>query len=178
MEEQRDELNKLLKKQEQNNEQRNKQEKDIDWDKINELGRKANDLTKNINSNPLGSFRTFAPRRDPFDDINKNKEKLTPPSKIPTPIPKSCKPQGVAVGEQGGVEIMKNELKTLEDYIGHLKKELINTDFSIKALEINKKIIQMEDRARELNQEICEREEDLERRFRNYYPNKYYPYKK
>ena len=34
----------------------------------------------------------------------------------------------------------------------------------------------MEDRARELDQEICEREEDLERRFRKYYPNKYYPY--
>ena len=74
---------------------------------------------------------------------------------------------------------MKNELKTLEDYIEHLKKELSNTDFlSKKALEINKKIIQMEDRARELNQEIRQREEDLERRFRKYYPNKYYPYKK
>ena len=74
---------------------------------------------------------------------------------------------------------MKNELKTLEDYIGYLKKELSNTDFlSEKTLEINKKIIQTEDRARELNQEIREREEDLERRFRKYYPNKYYPYKK
>ena len=74
---------------------------------------------------------------------------------------------------------MKNELKTLEDYIEHLKKELSNTDFLLKkALEINKKIIQMEDRARELNQEIRQREEDLERRFRKYYPNKYYPYKK
>ena len=36
----------------------------------------------------------------------------------------------------------------------------------------------MEDRARELNQEIREREEDLERRITKYYPNKYYPYKK
>ena len=80
---------------------------------------------------------------------------------------------------QAGVEIMKNELKTLEDYIGHFKEELRNTDFlSKKALEINNKIIQIEDRARELNQEIREREEDLERRFRKYYPNKYYPYKK
>ena len=38
--------------------------------------------------------------------------------------------------------------------------------------------MQMEDRARKLNQEIREREEDLERRFRKYYPDKYYPYKK
>ena len=103
---QRDELNKLLKN------TRNKQEKDIDWDKINELRKKVNELTKNINSKSLTDFRTFAPRKDPFDDINENKEKLTPPlSKIPIPIPKSHEPQGVAVGEQAGVEIMKNELK-------------------------------------------------------------------
>ena len=136
-------------------------------------------MTKNINSRSLTDFRTFAPRRDTFDDINENKEKLTPsPSKISAPIPKSREPQGVAVGEQAVVEIMKNELKTLEDYVGRLKKELSNTNFSIKALEINKKITQMEDRTRELNREIREREEDLERRFRKYYPNKYYPYKK
>ena len=49
---------------------------------------------------------------------------------------------------------------------------------SKKALEINNKIIQTEGRARKLDQEIREREEDLERRFRTYYPNKYYPYKK
>ena len=80
-------------------------------------------MTKNINSKSLTDFKTFAPRRDPFDDINKNKEKLTPsPSKIPTPIPKSREPQGLPVGEQAGIEIMKNELKTLEDYIGRLKK--------------------------------------------------------
>ena len=137
-------------------------------------------MTENINSRSPTDFRTFTPKRNPFDDINKNREKLTPPlSKIPAPIPKSREPQGVAAGEQVGVEIMKNELKTLEDYIELLKKELSNTDFlSKKALEINNKIIQMEDRARELNQEIREREEDFERRFRKYYSNKYYPYKK
>ena len=137
-------------------------------------------MTEKINSRSPTDFRTFTPKRNPFDDINKSKEKVTPPlSKIPTPIPKSREPQGVAAGEQAGVEIMKSELKTLEDYIGRLKKELSNMDFlSKKALEINNKIIQMEDRARELDQEICEREEDLERRFRKYYPNKYYPYKK
>ena len=137
-------------------------------------------MTEKINSRSPTDFRTFTPKRNPFDDINKSKEKLTPPlSKIPTPIPKSREPQGVAAGEQAGVEIMKSELKTLEDYIGRLKKELSNMDFlSKKALEINNKIIQMEDRARELDQEIREREEDLERRFRKYYPNKYYPYKK
>ena len=137
-------------------------------------------MPENINSRSPTDFRTFTPKINPFDDINKNKEKLTPPlSKIPAPIPKSREPQGVAASEQAGVEIMKNELKTLEDYIGRLKKELSNTDsLSKKALEINNKIILMEDRARELDQEIREREEDLERRFRKYYPNKYYPYKK
>ena len=76
-------------------------------------------MTKNINLRPLTDFRTFTPRRDPFDDINKNKEKLTPPlSKIPAPIPKSREPQGVAVAEEAGIQIMKNELKTLKDYIG------------------------------------------------------------
>ena len=155
---------------------RNKPEEDIDWDKINEIRRKANELTENINSRSPTNLRTFTPRRDQFDDINKNKEKLTPPlSKILKPH----EPQGVAVGEQAGFEIMKYELKTLEDYIGYLKKELDNTEFlSKKALEINNKIMQTEDRAHKLKQKICEREEDLERRFRKYYPNKYYPYKK
>ena len=137
-------------------------------------------MTENINSISPTDFRTFTPKRNPLDDINKNKEKLTPPlSKIPVPIPKSHEPQGVAAGEQADVDIMKNELKTLEYYIGRLKKELSNTDLlSKKALEINNKIIQMEDSARELDQEIRECEEDLERRFRKYYPNKYYSYKK
>ena len=137
-------------------------------------------MTKNINSRSPTNLTKFAPRRDRFDDINKNKEKLTPsPSKIPAPIPKSLEPQGVAVGEQAGIKIMKIELTVLEDLIGYLKKELSNTDFSPKkALEINNKIIQREDKARKLGKEIREREEDIERRFRKYYPDKYYPYKK
>ena len=53
---------------------KNKQEEDIDWDQINEISRKANELTKNINSRSPTNLRTFAPRRDPFDDINKNKK--------------------------------------------------------------------------------------------------------
>ena len=57
-------------------------------------------MTENINSGPPINFITFAPRRDPFDDINKNKEKPTPSSsKIPAPISKSREPQGVAIGE-------------------------------------------------------------------------------
>ena len=65
---------------------------------------------------------------------------------------------------------MEIELKTLEDLIGYLKKELSNTDFSLKkALEI----IQTEDKAHKLDKEIREREEDIERRFRKYYPDKY-----
>ena len=58
-------------------------------------------------------------------------------------------------------------------------KELRNTDFpSKKALEISNKIIKEEDEVRKLEKEIREREEDIERRFRKYYPDKYYPYKK
>ena len=70
LEEQRDELNKLLKKQEQNDEQRNKQEKDIEWDKINKLRKRINELTENINSRSPTDFRTFTPKRNPFNDIN------------------------------------------------------------------------------------------------------------
>ena len=74
---------------------------------------------------------------------------------------------------------MKIELKVLEDYIGYLKKELNNTDLlSKKALEINNEIIQTEDKKLNLNQKIREREEDIERRFRKYYPEQYHPYKK
>ena len=70
-------------------------------------------MTENINSGSHIKLRTFAPRRDPLDDINKNKEKPTPSlSKIPAPISKSRKPQGLAAGEETGIEIMKNELKT------------------------------------------------------------------
>ena len=92
-------------------------------------------MTENINSRSLTNLRAFAPRRDLFDDINKNKKKLTPsPSKIPAPISKSLEPQGVAVREQAGIEIMKNELKTSKNYIEYLKKEFSNTDFHRKNL--------------------------------------------
>ena len=107
-------------------------------------------------------------------------KKLTPsPSKIPAPIPKSLEPQRVTVGEQAGIAIMKNVLKTSKKYIAYLKKELDNAKFvSQKALKINGKIIQNEDKVRELEKEIREREEDIERRFKKYYLDKYYLYKK
>ena len=137
-------------------------------------------MTENINLGPPINFRTFAPRRDLFDDINKNKEKLIPaPSKIPAPISKSREPQGVAIGKQAGIAIMENKLETSKIYIEYLKKELRNTDFSSKkALEISNKIIKEEEEVRELEKEIREREEDIETRFRKYYPDKYYSYKK
>ena len=139
-EQEQDELEKQINKLLENT--KNKQEEDINWNKMNEISRKANELTRNLNSRSPTNLRTFAPRRDPFDDINKNKEELTPPlSKIPAPIPKSREHQGVAVDEQAGIAIMKNELKTLEDYVGYLKKELSNMDFlSKKALETKKKL--------------------------------------
>ena len=144
IEQQNDEQNKLLEQQ--------KQEEDIPWDIVNELSKNANEMTENINSGPPINFRTFAPRKDPFDDINKNKEKQTPsPSKIPAPISKSREPQGLAAGEQAGIEIMKNELKTSKNYIEYLKKELDSTEFlSQRYLRIKDKIIQGENKVLEL----------------------------
>ena len=181
--EQQNEQNKIL--EQQNDKQKKlleqqKQEEDIPWDIVNKLSRNANEMTENIDSGPPINFRTFAPRRDSFDDINKNKEKLTPStSKIPVPITKLREPQGVAIGEQAGIAIIENKLEASKNYIEYLKKELRNTDFSSKkALEISNKIIKEEDEVRELEKEIPEHEEDIERRFRKYYPDKYYPYKK
>ena len=74
---------------------------------------------------------------------------------------------------------MENKLKTSKNYIEYLEKELRNTDFSSeKALEISNKIIKEEDEVRKLEKELRERKEDIERRFRKYYPDKCYPYKK
>ena len=144
IEQQNHEQNKLLEQQ--------KQEEDIPWDIVNELSKNANEMTENINSGPPINFRTFAPRRDPFDDIKKNKEKQTPSSsKIPAPISKSREPQGLAAGEQAGIEITKNELKTSKKYIEYLKKELDNTEFlSQRYLRIKDKIIQGENKVLEL----------------------------
>ena len=90
-------------------------------DILNKLNRNVNEMTEqnqlieqeNIN------FRTFAPRRDPFDDIEK-----------PTPslITKSSEPQGLAAGQQAGIKIIKNDLKNSKDSIEILKKELDNTE--------------------------------------------------
>ena len=55
-------------------------------------------------------------------------------SKIPAPVTKSREPQGVAVGEQAGIAIMENKLKTSKNYIEYLEKELRNTDFQSKKL--------------------------------------------
>ena len=120
-------------------------------------------MIKNINSGSPAILRTFAPRKDPFDDINKNKKTPTSsPSKIPSLISKSREPQGVAIGEQAGTATMENKLKTSKNYIECLKKELRNTDFSSKkALEISNKIIKEEDEVRELEKEIREWEEDI-----------------
>ena len=74
---------------------------------------------------------------------------------------------------------MKNGLKTSKDYIRHLKKKLDNSKFlSEKYSEINNEMIQEESKARKLGKKISKSEEDIERRFRKYYPDKYYPYKK
>ena len=105
-------------------------------------------MTENINSEPSINFRTFAPRRDPFGDI----EKPAPsPSNIPAPITKSREPQGLAAGEQAGIAIMGNDLKNSKDIIEYLKKELDNTELlSQKYFRIRDKIIQEEYKALEL----------------------------
>ena len=134
-------------------------------DILNEFRRNVDKMTeqnKSIEQENI-NFRTFALRRDPFDDI----EKQTPsPSKIPAPITKSPEPQGLAAGEQAGIEIMKNDLKISKDIIEYLKKELNNTELlSQRYLEIRDKIIQEEYKALDLENKIFERKEDIERRY-------------
>ena len=74
---------------------------------------------------------------------------------------------------------MENKLDVSKNYIEYLEKEFRNTDFlSKKSLEISNKIMKEEDEVRKLEKEIRERKEDIERRFRKYYPDKYYSYKK
>ena len=181
---QKNEQDKLLKQQKNEQDKILKQQNDEQKKLLEELKKLAeeeeeeeeniflNITFKNIDSGPFVKFRKSFPRtyiKNPTPSL----------SKISDPITKSLEPQGVAVGEQAGIAIMENKLETSKNYIEYLKKELRNTDFSSKkALEISDKIIKEEDEVHKLEKEIREREEDIERRFRKYYPDKYYPYKK
>ena len=105
-------------------------------------------MIENTNSGPSINFRTFAPRRDSFDNIENS---IPSPSKIPAPITKSRKPQGLAAGEQTVNDIMKNDLENSEDIIEYLKKELNNTELlSQRYFRIKDKIIKEEVKALEL----------------------------
>ena len=74
---------------------------------------------------------------------------------------------------------MEYKLEASKNYIEYLEKELRNTYFPLKkSLEISDKIIKEKDEVRKLEKEIREPKEDIERRFRKHYPNKYYSYKK
>ena len=74
---------------------------------------------------------------------------------------------------------MEYKLEASKSYIEYLEKELKNTDYlSKKSLEISNKIMKQEDEVCKLEKEIRELKEDIERRFRKYYPDKYYSYKK
>ena len=135
---------------------------------------------ENIDKGPIAEFRPFFPRRN-------IKKPTSSPSKIPALITKSRKPQGlaagepqgVAPGEQASVAIMEKKLETSKNYIEYFKKALDNAEFlSQIALRINNTIIKEEDEVRKLEKEICEGKEDIERRFRKYYPDKYYSDKK
>ena len=171
---QRNEQNKIL--EQQNDEQKKlleEQKKLAEEEEEEEEENMLPDITfENIYSGPFVKFKKSFPRRD-------IKQPTPSPSKIPAPITKSREPQGVAVGEQAGVAIMEHKLEISKNYIEYLENELKNTDFlSKKALEINNKIIKEEDEVCKLEKEIRERRADIERRFRKYYPDKYYSYKK
>ena len=114
---------------------------------------------ENIDKGPIAEFRPSFQR--------KYIKKSTPsPSKIPAPITKSRKPQGLVAGEQSTIEIMKNDLKVSKDIIEHFKKELNNTDLlSQRYFEIKDKIIKEEYAALEIERKIDEYKTDTERRY-------------
>ena len=117
-------------------------------------------MFENTDSGPFVKFRTSFPRRDI--------KKPTPcSSKISTPITKSREPQGLAAGEQAGIEIMKNDLKVSKDIIEILKKDLNNTELlSQRYFEIKDKIIKEEYTVLEIEKKIREhKKEDIERRY-------------
>ena len=175
---QKNEQDKILKQ--QNDEQKKllEEQKKIIEEEQQEENILRNITFENIDSGPIAEFRSSFQRRY-IKKPTPSPSKIPVLSKIPAPITKSREPQGVVVGEQAGIAIMENKLKTSKNYIEYLEKELRNTDFSLKkALEITNKIIKEEDEVRKLEKEIHKREEDLERRFRKYYPDNYHPYKK
>ena len=65
---------------------------------------------ENIDKGPTAEFKPSFQRRY-------IKKPTLSPSKIPAPITKSRKPQGLAAGEQSTIEIMKNDLKVSKDII-------------------------------------------------------------
>ena len=131
-----EEKNKLLEEQQKLSKQKNEQDKILkqqndEQDKLLEELKKLgeeyeeenilqNITFKNIDKGPIAEFRPSIPRR--------NIKKPTPsPSKIPAPITKSRKPQGLAAGEQSTIEIMKNDSKVSKDITEHFQKQLNNT---------------------------------------------------
>ena len=114
---------------------------------------------ENIDKGPIAEIRPSFQRR--------YIKKPTPsPSKIPAPITKSRKPQGLAASEQSTIEIMKNDLKVSKDIIKYFKKELNNTELLLQSyFEIKDKIIKEEYAALEIERKINEYKKDIERRY-------------
>ena len=164
-----EEKNKLLEKQRKLLKQKNEQDKILkqqndEQKKLLEEQEEEENILKNItfeniNKGPIAEFRPSFPRKDI--------KKPTPsPSKIPAPITKSRKPQGLAAGEQSAIEIMKNDLKVSKNIIEHFKKELNNTELlSQRYFEIKDKIIKEEYAALEIERKIDEYKKDIERRY-------------
>ena len=139
---QKNEQNKILKQ--QNDEQKKLLE---EQKKMIEEEEKAKKILQNItfeNIDKVPIVELIPLRRDI--------KKTTPsPFKIPAPITKSRKSQGLAAGEQSTTEIMKNDLKVSKDIIEHFKKELNNTELlSQRYFEIKDKIIKEEYAALEI----------------------------
>ena len=125
-----EEKNKLLEEQRKLLKQKNEQDKllkqqndeqDELLEELKKLGEEyeeenilKNITFENIDKGPITEFS--APRRY-IKKPTPSPSKIPVPSKIPAPITKSLEPQGVAVGEQAGIAIMENKLKTSKNYI-------------------------------------------------------------
>ena len=102
------------------------------------------------------------PRKDQYND--KNKE----PSKIPKPS-KSLKPQGIVAGEWARYAIELNNIESEKKILEYLESKLRDMDLSSKkALETINQIEKIKNRIPKLEQESREYYEDLLRRDREY----------
>ena len=117
------------------------------------------------------------PRKDLFDDINKEQKRYlddTNKTKEPSKIPEPSKPRGpgTEAGERAVLQIKRETLQNIKDNISFLESKLRNTDFmSEEYVKISGDIEQMKRNMPKMEQELREYEEDIERRYREYFMN-------